>query len=206
MWDNTPEERDENVRKEDPWYETDRQVPPLAPATPTTAGLVNKRNCAIGALILAALICIVPFLLLNGILDGGNDNNDNSVDNNDDDIVDVLDETDDGINLGNVVSTSSIDREGCANGQDSNFGATDSIYVVAEESDIPAGTDVFVRLYLNGNPIEDAPEITADRDYEDTCVNFVFEPETGTSFDAGQYEAQFMINGNPSESVSFTVQ
>jgi hypothetical protein len=109
------------------------------------------------------------------------------------------------IALGRVVSASSIDRNGCATQTSSTFDASEPVYVIAEGSDVPRGTSVFVRLYREGTPIEDAPEITADQDYNDTCINFIFEPE-GAAFDPGQYEAEFIINGNTADSVSFEIQ
>jgi hypothetical protein len=109
------------------------------------------------------------------------------------------------IALGRIVSASGIDRNGCATETVSTFGASEPVYVVAEDSDVPSGTSVFVRLYHEGTPIEDAPEITADQDYDNTCINFVFEPD-GTAFDPGDYEAEFIINGNPANSVTFEIQ
>jgi hypothetical protein len=107
--------------------------------------------------------------------------------------------------LGPIVSAIGIDRNGCATETTSTFEDSDSVYVVAEDSDVPSGTSVFVRLYHEGTPIEDAPEITADQDYDNTCINFVFEPE-GAAFDPGSYEAEFIINGNPANSISFEIQ
>ena len=110
-----------------------------------------------------------------------------------------------GINLGRVVSATGIDRDGCPVEITSTFEASESVYVIAEGSDVPRGTTVFVRLYHDGQPIEDAPEITADQDYNNTCINFVFEPE-GSNFDPGNYEAEFIINGIPTESASFEIR
>jgi hypothetical protein len=62
-----------------------------------------------------------------------------------------------------------------------------------------------VRLYRDGQPIEDAPELVADRDYTNTCINFVFEA-VNQPFQPGAYEAQFIVNGNPGPSVTFNVQ
>jgi hypothetical protein len=112
---------------------------------------------------------------------------------------------DDDITLGRVVSASGIDRNGCATETTTTFGSSESVYVVAEDSDVPRGTSVFVRLYHEGTPVEDAPEITADQDYNNTCINFVFEPE-GAAFDPGSYEAEFIVNGNPADSVSFEIR
>jgi len=109
------------------------------------------------------------------------------------------------IKLGNPVVATGVDRNGCATGTTSSFSPSESIYVVAPNSNVPQGTTIFVRLYRDNNPIEDAPQITADKDYLQNCINFVFQP-TGVNFTPGQYEAQFYINGNAAESVTFNVQ
>jgi hypothetical protein len=96
--------------------------------------------------------------------------------------------------------------DGCATDPRASFEPVEPVFVVAEGSDIPAGTSVFVRLYHEGTPIEDAPEITADQDYTNSCVNFIFEPSQGTTFDQGNYQAEFIINGNPANTVDFEVR
>ncbi|MCC6615887.1 MAG: hypothetical protein IT320_20625 [Anaerolineae bacterium] len=107
------------------------------------------------------------------------------------------------IQLGQIVTAQSVDRDGCPGEVTSRFAPTDSIYVVARETDIPQGTGVFARLYFNNEGIEDTDEITADTDLPATCINFVFEHDGG--FEPGNYEAEFFVNGNPAGSVSFTV-
>jgi hypothetical protein len=110
------------------------------------------------------------------------------------------------VDLGRIVTSTSVDRDGCPVDPATTFEPVEQVYVVAQDSNIPAGTSVFVRLYLNNQPIEDAPEITADQDYTNSCVNFVFEPESGARFEAGQYEAEFIVNGNAAGSVQFRIQ
>jgi len=109
------------------------------------------------------------------------------------------------IKLGAPVSASSVDRNGCATNTESTFLPSDSIYVVAPNSTVPRGTTVFARLYRDNNAIEDAPQITADQDYVQNCIYFVFQP-TGADFTPGTYEAQFYVNGNAASSVTFNVQ
>ncbi|MAS38198.1 MAG: hypothetical protein CL610_29650 [Anaerolineaceae bacterium] len=109
------------------------------------------------------------------------------------------------IQIGNPVTALSLDRDGCAVDTTSQFSGREPIYVVAPDADIPAGTGVFVRLYQDGNAVEDTTEIRADQDYQNTCLNFVFEP-VEMSLDPGTYEAEFYINGNPADTVSFEVQ
>lgn len=108
--------------------------------------------------------------------------------------------------LGRVVAATGIDRDSCPVGTASVFEPVERVYVVAEDSNIEAGTTVFVRLYRNNEPIEDAPEITADQDYTNSCVNFVFEPASGARFQTGQYEAEFIVNGNAADTVAFQIR
>jgi len=160
-----------------------------------TPGL-NSRTILIGILIVAAAVIFLP-RLFNTSATPTTDTQQSPVDNQQ--------PLDPNVNLGQIVSAGGVDRDGCPTDSRSTFEPNESIYVVAADSDIPQGTSVFVRLYREGQPIEDAPEITADRDYTNSCVNFVFEPE-GSSFDPGQYEAEFIINGNQADTISFNVQ
>lgn len=165
----------------------------------------NIRTCAIIGVIGAALLCIIPLLLFGGITAAMFDGDDDSAgDEAPTDFADIVE--DDGIQINNIVSAGAINDMGCAVDADNSFDDTDQIYIVAEDSDFPEGTDVFVRLYREGNAIEDAPEITANQDYENTCVNFLFVPESGTTFDEGDYEAEFYVNGEASGSVAFVVE
>lgn len=109
------------------------------------------------------------------------------------------------IQIGNPVAASGIDNNGCAKGTTTSFSTNSNIYVVAPNSNVPAGTTVFARLLRDNNPIEDTSEITANQDYVNNCINFVFQP-TGAPFTPGNYEAQFFINGNQGPSVQFNVQ
>ena len=109
------------------------------------------------------------------------------------------------IKLGAPVSAVGVDRNGCATDTASTFSTSDSIYVIAPNSTVPQGTNVFARLYRDNNAIEDAPQITADRAYTNNCIYFVFQP-TGKDFTPGTYEAQFYVNGNAASSVTFNVQ
>ncbi|MEP6988709.1 MAG: hypothetical protein ABI970_24120 [Chloroflexota bacterium] len=109
------------------------------------------------------------------------------------------------ISLGTPVAATGIDQNGCATQTASSFASNKSIYVVAPNSTVPQGTTLFVRLYRDNAAIEDAPEITANQDYSQDCINFVFQP-TGANFTPGNYEAQFYVNGNAASSVTFNVQ
>lgn len=160
----------------------------------------NNRNLLlIGLIVLVGALFLIPRLFNTG--DTANDttvDQQRPVDN-------TGNQPDPNINLGRLTAAGAVDRDGCPVESRSSFEPTEPIYVVAQNSSIPAGTSVFVRLYREGTPIEDAPEITADRDYNNTCVNFVFEP-TGSAFDPGQYEAEFIVNGNQADVVRFEVR
>lgn len=112
--------------------------------------------------------------------------------------------TSDDYDLGNVVAATGIDRDGCAVEETDTFDNDDDIYVVTEGSEIPEGTSIFVRLYKDNKAIEDLPVITADDDFGNVCINFVFESTEG--FEAGTYEAEFFVNGNAADTVQFEVQ
>ncbi|MCI0711288.1 MAG: hypothetical protein L0154_14115 [Chloroflexi bacterium] len=155
---------------------------------------LNSRTIVIGIIIVIVAIFVLPRLF-----------NTDNVDNTPADDSAGSQTVDENIDLGRVVSASSIDRDGCATDTTASFEVTEPVYVVAEDSNVPRGTSVFVRLYHEGQPVEDAPEITADQDYNNTCINFIFEPE-GSAFDPGSYEAEFIINGNPADSVSFEIR
>jgi hypothetical protein len=203
MWD----DNERNNRRDEEWYLKDNDK--VEPVRQNFLGNFdfNWRTCGIIAVIGAALLCIVPLLLFGGLtaytFGGGEEEGRTEEDPTD--FADIIDEDVD-IRLGEIVTAGSINDLGCAENFDSTFDEADRIYVVAEDSDFPQGTDVFVRLYHNGDAVEDAPEITADQDYENTCVNFLFVPENGEVFDAGDYDAEFFVNGEESGSVSFVVQ
>lgn len=157
---------------------------------------LDTRTIVIGAIILIGAIFFLPRLL----------NPDTPATN--DDVV--LDENEPAgqsaspVRLGQPVVSPAVDRDGCPVDTTDFLSVSDDVYIVAPNSDVPAGTSVFVRLYHEDTPIEDAPEIQADTDYTNTCINFVFEPIDG-NFDPGDYEAEFFINGNPAESVNFAL-
>jgi hypothetical protein len=109
--------------------------------------------------------------------------------------------------LGLVVTASGIDGQGCPTNRTSVFSGTQTIYVVALESNVKNGDNVFARLFANGTPVEDSPVITANQDYTNTCIYFQFEPTSPTDpLDLGSYQAQMIVNGNPGSTVDFTVQ
>jgi hypothetical protein len=110
-------------------------------------------------------------------------------------------------NLGPVVAAQAIDRDNCAVDATTHFTTTDPVYVVLVDSQLPQGTTMFARLYKDGVAIEDTKELTADQDYNNTCVNFVFRPsQSAETWQPGTYEAEFFVNGNSYRSTTFDIR
>ncbi|MBZ0306513.1 MAG: hypothetical protein K8I82_10645 [Anaerolineae bacterium] len=174
--------------------------------TPTASPMGKLRitpiTIILGLVALCAVACFATQLFNFG---GGDDDDDNNTSERE--VVPTVvseNSNQDDIELGNVVTAASLDRDGCAVEEASTFNATDSIYVVTDGSQIPEGTSVFVRLYQDNTAVEDADEITADQDYNNVCISFVFESETG--FTPGAYEAEFYVNGNRANTVQFNIE
>jgi hypothetical protein len=111
-----------------------------------------------------------------------------------------------GAELGQVVTAEGVGENNAPVAVTDTFNASqDFIYVVAEANRIEAGTTMFARWYREGEPFEDSSEITADRDYEDTYVEFHLE-NLQDSMENGDYSVQIFVNGNPAKEVDFTVQ
>lgn len=163
---------------------------------------LDGRTIAIGALILIAAVIFLPRLL------GGNDGGpDTTVPQGQADPRDTTINTDDGIELGQVIATTNLDRNGCSVDNTSTFPAgTDLLYVVAEDSTVPADTTVFVRWYHEGEVYEESDEIVADQDYDNTCIGFSLEADEINALRSGDYEAEFIVNGNPANTVDFVVE
>ena len=112
-----------------------------------------------------------------------------------------------GVNLGEVVSTYEVDEAtGCPVELTSEFFPEEDIYIAAAESIIPAGTEIFARLYFGGEPVEDTQPIVAEQDLQ-TCIWFVFEAaRRNAEFPVGPYQAELIVNGSVAESVQFEVR
>jgi len=164
---------------------------------------LDGKTIAIGALLILAAVIFLPQIL-------GNNNADptpTAVPQGQANPRDTTINTDDGIELGLAVATTNLDRNGCAVDNTSTFPAgTRVLYVVAEDSVVAQGTDVFVRWYYEGQVYEESDEITADQNYTDTCIGFSLEADEINALRAGDYEAEFIVNGNPANTVDFLVQ
>jgi hypothetical protein len=110
-------------------------------------------------------------------------------------------------NLGPVVVSQSVDQDNCAVDATNSFSTSDPVYVVLEDAQLPAGTTMFARLYEDNKAIEDTKELTAQDDYDNVCVSFVFEPSSNAEvWDAGNYAVEFFVNGNSYQSTSFQIR
>jgi hypothetical protein len=111
-----------------------------------------------------------------------------------------------GVQFGEVVTAEGIGQNNAPVAVTDTFSdSQDYIYVVAEADHIEAGTTMFARWYRDGEPFEDSAEVTADRDYEDTYVEFHLE-NLQDNFEEGDYSVTIFVNGNPAEDVEFTVE
>ncbi len=171
--------------------------------TPQNRMKLDAKTLGFGCLILVALACII---LVLPVIFGGDDDDNNGNNNNNDNQVEVPEDNTEDVSLGSLVTTSNVDRNGCPTDNTSTFTPTDSIYVVAPNSAVSTGTNIFARLYREGQPIEDTAVISAAQDYNNTCINFVFEPTAEAELQPGNYEVVFVVNGNETDSVGLSVQ
>jgi len=110
-------------------------------------------------------------------------------------------------NLGPVVVAQGVDRDNCAVDATNSFSTSDPVYVVLEDAQLPAGTTMFARLYEDNKAVEDTKELTAQDNYDNVCVSFVFEPSSNAEvWDPGNYEVEFFVNGNSYQSTSFQIR
>ena len=113
-----------------------------------------------------------------------------------------------GAELGRIVTAESIDtaNHNAPVNETSTFNKLDqAIYAVVEAQRIDPGTTMFARWSRDGTPFEDSKEITADKQYQNTYVEFHLEP-INKAIDPGNYTVQVFVNGNPAKQANFTVQ
>lgn len=111
-----------------------------------------------------------------------------------------------GVELGRVVTAEGVGQDNAPVEVTDRFNASqDFIYVVAEADYIEEGTSLFARWYRDGEPFEDSSEITANQDYSNTYIEFHLE-NLENRMEEGEYSVQIFVNGNPVESVDFTVE
>jgi hypothetical protein len=107
------------------------------------------------------------------------------------------------VDLGRAYTSSEVDQAGCPLDDVVEFYPDEPVYVSIDRSFIPRGTEMFARLYYEGQVLEDTDAIVADRDL-DTCVWFVFEGSRG-GLQPGDYEADIYVNGQVVETLEFDV-
>ena len=111
-----------------------------------------------------------------------------------------------GARFGDIVTAEGIGDQNAPIEVTDTFNASqDFIYVVAEADYIEQGTTMFARWSRDGEPFEDSSELTADRDYSDTYVEFHLE-NLEDRMEPGDYSVQLFVNGNPVETVDFQVE
>lgn len=112
-----------------------------------------------------------------------------------------------GVEFGDVVMAKGIGANNEPISKTTTFSTSeDVIYVVAYCKHIESGTALYARWSYEGEPFEDTAVITADRDYDDTYVEFHIEPTSIGVLKAGNYTVKIYVNGNPVKTVSFKVQ
>jgi hypothetical protein len=107
--------------------------------------------------------------------------------------------------LGVFVAGQTIDADGCPTDATSSFTDVAEFYVGLQASDISRGTTLYTRLVRDGQPLEDSPLLTADRDYTDTCVYFQFTHDSG-AFEAGEYEAILFVDQVESARIALSIE
>jgi hypothetical protein len=111
-----------------------------------------------------------------------------------------------GVELGRVVTAEGIGEQNSPVEVTDSFSASqDFIYVVAEADYIERGTTMYARWSRVGEPFEDSSELTADRDYSNTYIEFHLE-NLENRMEPGDYSVQLFVNGNPVETVDFQVE
>ncbi|HLU11502.1 MAG TPA: hypothetical protein VK003_17640 [Oceanobacillus sp.] len=111
-----------------------------------------------------------------------------------------------GVTITRFASALSTDADGCPLDETSTYRRSQDINVFAIGA-FPRGTTVFARMYYDGVPVEDTDMLIADRNYDDVCVYFIFEPTIGAEvFDRGPYRIEFYVNEVLAGSVNVVVQ
>ncbi|MBC8449697.1 MAG: hypothetical protein H8D78_18345 [Chloroflexi bacterium] len=112
-----------------------------------------------------------------------------------------------GADLGEAVMARGIGEGNRPVGVTDTFSdSEDVIYCVVEARRIDAGTSFYARWVYDGEPFEDTPTITADRDYTSTYIEFHIEPKDFDVLKSGDYACKIYVNGNPVQTVEFTVR
>jgi hypothetical protein len=110
-----------------------------------------------------------------------------------------------GLAVGKLVTTTSVDREGCPAVEVKAFSPDLSVYLASVRSDIPKGTVFKARLLTDEVEVAASPSITAAEDASE-CIWFEFRPTTPEGFPAGFYLGELLANGEVVGSTQFEVR
>jgi hypothetical protein len=108
--------------------------------------------------------------------------------------------------LGAFVTAKSIGAQNAPQNVTSTFSPSDTVYAVVEVQQFAQGNRIFARWSANGSVREDTQEITADRDYSNTNLEFHIQGTSGAPLPSGNWTVQLIINGNPGPIANFRVQ
>jgi hypothetical protein len=108
--------------------------------------------------------------------------------------------------LGAFVTAKSIGTGNAPQNVTTTFNSTDTVYAVVQVQQFAQGNRVFARWSVNGSVREDTQEITADRDYSNTYLEFHLQGTNGQPLPTRSWTVQLIINGNPGPLVNFQVQ
>jgi hypothetical protein len=112
-----------------------------------------------------------------------------------------------GLNLGQVIMTSAIDKDNRPTAVTDTFTtASPVIYAVVPGINVPAGSTLFARWSRDGQLFEDSTALTAPQAYTNTFIQFVLQPKAGQTLPPGAYTVQIFGNGVQRASAQFTVR
>lgn len=105
----------------------------------------------------------------------------------------------------NVVMSTGVGNDDCANGVTSTFTSSASeIYVVASAFNVPRGATIASRWFRGAEDLTRF-EFAPDFDINGACIWF-FADQTDFAFNAGAYRVEIEINGNGVGAAEFSVQ
>jgi hypothetical protein len=107
--------------------------------------------------------------------------------------------------LGSFVTARSIGSGNAPQNVTSTFNSTDTVYAVVQVQQFAQGNRIFARWSANGSVREDTQEITADRDYSNTYLEFHIQG-SNAALPTGNWTVQLIINGNPGPIANFNIQ
>ena len=107
--------------------------------------------------------------------------------------------------IDSLVTARAVGDKNVPQDQTTTFAPSATVYAVARVARLPAGTKLFARWSANGTVREDTSELTADRDYTNTYVEFHISG-TQQNLDTGNWTVQLFVNGNPGLRTEFQIR